>query len=77
MALWGDCNREVTRGINNSKQSGERTGSMGERDLASGNTQNQDTVLMCSSICVEWVTNSRVGKKEGKGTGDISGLRSC
>ena len=40
MALWGDCNREVTRGINNSKQSGERTGSMGERDLASGNTQN-------------------------------------
>ena len=23
MALWGDCNREVTRGINNSNQSGE------------------------------------------------------
>ena len=56
---------------------------MGERELATGNTQHSDTVLMCSSICVGWVTDSKdrvcskVGKKEGKGTGDISGLRSC
>ena len=37
-AVWGDCGREVTRGISNSKQSGERSGSMGERDLATSNT---------------------------------------
>ena len=59
MAVWGDCSWEVTRGTNNSKQSGERTGSMGERELATGNTQHSDTVLMCSSICVGWVTDSK------------------
>ena len=37
-AVWGDCSREVTRGITNPKQSGERSGSMGERDLATSNT---------------------------------------
>ena len=89
MAVSGDCSRKVTRRINNSKQSGERTGSIGERDLATGNTQNSDTVLMCSSICVGWATDSkdswdfrslnldRVCSMVGKGTGDISGLRSC
>ena len=89
MAVWGDCSWEVTRGNNNSKQSGERTGSIGERDLVTGNTQNSDTVLMYSSICLRWVTDSkdswdfrslnldRVCSMVGKGTGDISGLRSC
>ena len=37
-AVCGDCGREVTSGISNSKQSGERSGSMGERDLATSNT---------------------------------------
>ena len=59
MAVSGGCSSEVTRRINNSKQSGERTGSIGERDLATGNTQNSDTVLMCSSICLRWVTDSK------------------